>query len=49
METENEKIDHVQFIFFQTYSSTKLRESNNENPTNSPNEPPIDPNIVIPS
>ena len=24
-ETENRKIDHIQFIFFQAYSSTKLR------------------------
>ena len=40
---------YIKLSFFNKNSNTGQRESKIENPTKSPNEPPIDPNIAHPS
>ena len=42
-------VDYIRSSFFNKNSNIGLRESKIENPTKSPNEPPIDPNIPNPS
>ena len=40
---------YIKLSFFNKNSNIGQRESKIENPTKSPNEPPIDPNIPMPS